>query len=62
MLSHRNLIANALQCRAWFSEQAPGTSILLASVPLFHVYGMTVALNYPLLSGSTIILQAAGHR
>ena len=57
MLSHRNLIANALQCRAWFSEQAPGTSILLASVPLFHVYGMTVALNYPLLSGSTIILQ-----
>ena len=57
MLTHTNLVANALQCRAWFNIQAPGSSVVLASIPLFHVYGMTVALNYPLLVGATIVLQ-----
>jgi long-chain acyl-CoA synthetase len=57
MLTHRNLLANALQCQAWFPVQPPGTSVLLAAVPFFHVYGMTVALNYPLIAGSTIVLQ-----
>jgi len=57
MLSHRNLVANALQCRAWFRREAMGEDVVLASVPFFHVYGMTVALNYPLLIGATIVLQ-----
>jgi long-chain acyl-CoA synthetase len=57
MLTHRNLLANALQARAWFSLQPPGTSVTLASVPFFHSYGMTVALNYPVSTGSTIVLQ-----
>ncbi|HXQ94671.1 MAG TPA: long-chain fatty acid--CoA ligase [Thermoplasmata archaeon] len=57
MLSHRNLVANALQCRAWFSAQSPGQSVVLAAIPFFHVYGMTVALNYPLLHGATIVLE-----
>lgn len=57
MLTHRNLVANALQCRAWFASQPPGTSVSLAAIPFFHVYGMTVALNYPLSNGSTVVLQ-----
>jgi long-chain acyl-CoA synthetase len=57
MLTHRNLLTNALQCQAWFPVQPPGTSVVLAAVPFFHVYGMTVALNYPLIAGSTVILQ-----
>jgi long-chain acyl-CoA synthetase len=57
MLSHRNLVANALQCRAWFSNQPEGTGVVLAAIPFFHVYGMTVALDYPLVVGSTIVLQ-----
>ena len=57
MLTHRNLVANALQCRAWFGIQPPGTGIVLASIPLFHVYGMTVAMNFPLVEGATIVLQ-----
>jgi long-chain acyl-CoA synthetase len=57
MLTHRNLVANALQCRAWFSAQPPGQSVVLAAIPFFHVYGMTVALNYPLLHGATIVLE-----
>ncbi len=56
MLTHRNLVANAVQCRAWFAAQPPGTSVVLAAIPFFHVYGMTVALNYPLIHGATIVL------
>lgn len=57
MLTHRNLVANALQCRAWFSAQPPGHGIVLAAIPFFHVYGMTVAMNYPLAHGATIVLE-----
>ncbi len=57
MLTHRNLVANALQCRAWFNAPANGHEVVLASVPFFHVYGMTVALNYPLIEGATIVLE-----
>jgi len=56
MLSHRNLVANALQCRAWFRAEA-GTGVVLAAIPFFHVYGMTVALNHGLLEGSSIVLE-----
>jgi long-chain acyl-CoA synthetase len=57
MLSHRNLLANALQCRAWFSLDETAAPVVLCSIPFFHVYGMTVALNYPLLHGATLVLQ-----
>ncbi|HEV2428733.1 MAG TPA: long-chain fatty acid--CoA ligase, partial [Thermoplasmata archaeon] len=57
MLTHRNLLVNALQCQRWFPIVPPGTSVVLAAIPFFHVYGMTVALNYPLLSGSTVVLE-----
>jgi long-chain acyl-CoA synthetase len=57
MLTHRNLVANALQCRAWFSAQPPGHGVVLAAIPFFHVYGMTVAMNYPLAHGATIVLE-----
>jgi long-chain acyl-CoA synthetase len=57
MLSHRNLVANALQCAAWFNVAAQEREIVLASIPYFHVYGMTVAMTYPLLAGATIVLE-----
>ena len=56
MLSHRNLVANALQCRAWFRVDS-GSGTVLAAIPFFHIYGLTVALNYPLLEGRTIVLE-----
>ncbi|MCI4347621.1 MAG: AMP-binding protein, partial [Thermoplasmata archaeon] len=57
MLTHRNLVANALQCAAWFNVAAQEREVVLASIPYFHVYGMTVAMTYPLLAGATIVLQ-----
>lgn len=56
MLTHRNLVANALQSRAWFMGARDGDEIVLAVIPFFHVYGMTIAMNFPLFFGATMIV------
>jgi long-chain acyl-CoA synthetase len=55
MLTHRNLVANAVQARAWFPRSEPGEGIL-AALPYFHSYGMTVAMNLSILLGARQIL------
>ena len=42
MLTHRNLLANALQLRHWY-EGSDGTESMLGVLPLFHSYGLTVS-------------------
>ncbi len=44
MLSHANLTANVEQVRAWFPDADPGHEIMMAVLPFFHVYGLTVCL------------------
>ncbi len=56
MLTQRNLVANALQLRAWFPRARRGEGSFLSVLPFFHVYGMTVALNVPISMGATLIL------
>ena len=54
MLSHYNLVANAHQIVAWghiTDEQG-----ILAVLPLFHGFGMSVTMNAPVLAGGEIIL------
>jgi len=40
MLTHRNLVANALQARAWFPRLKEEKEVILCAVPVFHVYGL----------------------
>ncbi|MDY0040569.1 MAG: long-chain fatty acid--CoA ligase [Desulforhabdus sp.] len=56
MLSHRNIMANAAQIDAWIPDLRRGEERFISILPFFHVFGMTVALNFPLYTGSTIIL------
>ncbi|MBL8062784.1 MAG: alpha/beta fold hydrolase [Anaerolineales bacterium] len=58
MLSHRNLVANALQTRHWLPSAAEGRERFLCVVPFFHSYGMTAALNVPVSLGAALILKA----
>src|SRR6266496_2145409 len=44
MLSHANLLANVEQVRAWFPDADPGHEVMMAVLPFFHVYGLTVCL------------------
>lgn len=56
MLTHRNLVANALQTRSWLTNAQPGREVTLAVLPLFHVYGMTLCLTVTVLLSGTLVL------
>ena len=54
MLSHRNLVANTSQLKAWHSSlNNPG--IYMSTLPFFHVYGMMTSLVLPVTTGSKMI-------
>jgi long-chain acyl-CoA synthetase len=57
MLSHRNLVANALQTRHWLPEAPEGRERFLCCLPFAHSYGLTAALNVPISLGATLILK-----
>ena len=54
MLTHYNLVANAVQFSTWLGMKAG--EVHLAALPLFHIYGMTVAMNAPILTFGSIAL------
>lgn len=56
MLTHRNLVANALQMRAWFATAEDGKEKILGALPFFHVYGMTVAMLFAIKTGGELVL------
>ncbi|HEY3060349.1 MAG TPA: long-chain fatty acid--CoA ligase [Chloroflexota bacterium] len=59
MLTHRNLVANTLQVRAWFTNLADpdGNDVVMGVLPLFHVYAMTTVMNFSIAGGGTMVLQ-----
>jgi long-chain acyl-CoA synthetase len=56
MLSHRNLSYNAQQLLAWFTEYQRGNETVLSVLPLFHSYGLTVAMSLAVAGAATQIL------
>lgn len=56
MLTHANIYANTLQIAAWSTGVQPGKEKVVAVLPMFHVFGMTAAMNVGLHNGSEIIL------
>jgi long-chain acyl-CoA synthetase len=56
MLTHRNLVANTLQCRAWMPSLRDGEEVFLGVIPFFHVYGMTACMNLAIATGGLIVL------
>jgi long-chain acyl-CoA synthetase len=56
MLSHANLRANIEQVRAWFPDADPGREVMMAVLPFFHVYGLTVCLLLGLRLGAAMVL------
>jgi long-chain acyl-CoA synthetase len=57
VLTHRNLVANVVQGNAWNIRLEPGNEVVMAAIPLFHIYGLTVALLMGLAAGGTVVLQ-----
>jgi long-chain acyl-CoA synthetase len=56
MLSHRNILANVVQLASWFPDLKRGEERFISILPFFHVFGLTVAMNLPLYTGSAMII------
>ncbi|WP_124726995.1 long-chain-fatty-acid--CoA ligase [Staphylospora marina] len=56
MLTHRNLVANCLQAEAWLYRMKRGNLSILGVLPFFHVYGLTVVMNFGIRMAATQIL------
>jgi long-chain acyl-CoA synthetase len=58
MLTHRNLMANVYQTGAWVHRLSPAHPVrCLVGLPIFHVYGMTTAMNFAIYLGGEMVLQ-----
>ena len=56
MLTHRNLAANIVQVEGVF--RCGEDDVLLAVLPYFHIYGLTVNMNFALARGATVVTMA----
>jgi long-chain acyl-CoA synthetase len=52
VLTHRNLVANALQANAWLGDGGGGKDAFLSILPFHHAYGMTLGMTLPILRGA----------
>lgn len=52
-LSHRNILANSEQAHQWMRSLEDGKETILAVLPFFHAYGMTLSMGLSLVLGAT---------
>lgn len=55
-LTHRNLSSNVQQLLSWIPRAERGGEVLLAALPFFHSFGLTVVMNAGLALGGTLVL------
>jgi long-chain acyl-CoA synthetase len=55
MLTHRNLSVNVQQSITWL-HCAHASEVILSALPLFHVFGMTVCMNFPVGAAAAMVL------
>lgn len=56
MLTHSNLYINTVQSSRWMQGLNPGEERMLAVIPFFHVFSMTVCLNLAIANGFEIVI------
>ena len=56
-LTHRNLLSNAAQSRAWVPSITRGDGcVVYAVLPMFHAYGLTLCLTFAMSMGARLVL------
>jgi long-chain acyl-CoA synthetase len=53
-LTHSNLVSNAVALNIWAKSREAG-DVMLAVMPYFHSYGLTVGMNVPIANAATIV-------
>jgi long-chain acyl-CoA synthetase len=56
VLTHRNLSANTQSILAWLHIADFADEVVLSALPFFHVFGMTVALNFPVYAACAMAI------
>ena len=56
MLTHRNISCNVQQATTWITGLNHGHEVLLACLPYFHIFGLTISLNFPVYFGGLLVL------
>jgi len=54
MMTHFNLVANAMQNATWFNWQHG--DVVMGTLPFYHTWGSCVCLNSPLYTGCSVVL------
>jgi len=55
ILTHRNVMANAMQARTWFTDAVEGEEVIILTLPVFHAFGMTVGMNLAIALAAKIV-------
>lgn len=56
MLTHYNLVVNTIQTVTWYTGMREGKEVIMGALPFFHVYGMTVAMNFAMRVAGKLVL------
>jgi long-chain acyl-CoA synthetase len=57
MLTHRNIVANLLQARAWLANLDTDNEIIITALPLYHIFALTAnCLTFMYLGGTNILI------
>ncbi|MEO0343163.1 MAG: AMP-binding protein [Pseudomonadota bacterium] len=57
VLTHRNLIANSEQFRAYLPEATePTKEVVVGALPLYHIFGLTLTLCYMAIGAKTVLI------
>jgi long-chain acyl-CoA synthetase len=55
-LTHSNIVANVLQCAAGYNMLEPGKEVMLAALPFYHIFGLTVNGIFMMHIGAKLVL------
>jgi len=56
MLTHANLVINACQAVDWLTSGKGGAEVVIAALPLFHIYAMTCVMIASVLNGGSVVI------
>ena len=57
MLTHRNIVANLLQARAWLTQLDDSTEVIITALPMYHIFALTAnCLTFMYIGGTNVLI------
>ncbi|HEY72059.1 MAG: long-chain fatty acid--CoA ligase [Chloroflexi bacterium] len=55
-LTHKNILANAYQCKVWMNAEEAQGDVSVTALPLYHSYAMTTCMNFSTIIAGALLL------